>query len=67
MNQTNKPLTLRQIAKILGKSPSLLHWYAKQGRLPHIIIDGKMFYEADVIKNWKPDKRKLGRPKEHGI
>jgi Helix-turn-helix domain len=55
-------LTLTEAAAYLGKTPQLLHYYAKQGRIPSVIIGRKMHYELEAIKGWKPLHQPLGNP-----
>ena len=64
----NLPLSLRQAAAIINKripmKPANLQVYARQGRIPTIMLDHQMYYDQKVVETWVPVKKPKGAKKK---
>lgn len=58
MSLEEKVLTRMQLASKLGLSPWSIWRWTKEGKMPHIRIDKRIFYRVDTIQRWLTDAEK---------
>lgn len=53
--QAEKPITIKEVSALLGKSAVTIHKWKKEGLIPFHRISGKVyFYESEVLAALKP-------------
>lgn len=57
--QDEKPITIKDVSVLMGKSTVTIHKWKKDGLIPFHRISGKVyFYESEILASLKPINRR---------